>query len=298
MYKFKSILFIGLLLIIISIAHYVEKYQHDVSIKNLENIINTYVENKTFVNAHGESFDSEDVDDVVRYYYSNALRLLNEKYGFSFKGWAINEKVDDDYVNVYFFDEDPLNALGGFKGNCTYTGHRNIIICDTNFALHKVANFDEFDENAKGEDRIILPYIRHVLLWVVGHEIGHIAHRHSGKHFNFGGQDWNKDNTKKTPNHALKEKEADEFAVEALGTWQIGHYLWMGLSQLAANPQDFGGKVNDDGTITVENNSLSHDPIFLRILEMAIMGIEKGLIMDSTGHFHRLRDRIVVTDKR
>ncbi|MDJ0698162.1 hypothetical protein [Mastigocoleus sp. MO_188.B34] len=322
--KIASFVFVTILIILL-ISPYLEGEHYDMTSRKLENSIKKYIEKNLFFNFHPNFGMSEFMDT----YYLNCMELMNKKYGHSIKGLSINNKIQDEHINLYFVSEDPLNIFKYYKGNCTYTGYKNVIICDTNFIKENLLNISKFrqpdiskekfnkiidksniseeefnkiidksdiseEEFNKIANQLVVSYVENLIIWIVGHEIGHIAHRHQGKYFNFDGKGWRYKNTRAIGNYDAREKQADEFAVEALGNWQLGHFLWMGLNQLAANPQFFGAEIDEKGNIILSKTSTTHLPLFLRILNMAIMGIERGLIIDSTGYYENLRDKVLV----
>jgi len=131
-----------------------------------------------------------------------------------------------------------------------------------------------------------------LILWVVGHEIGHLAHRHNRGHFHFDGEPSAKVINYSPGREEKEEIEADGFAVDAIGRVEVGHFLWLGLSQLAANPKLYAASESSDGKLVFERRSRTHPPLFVRIIDNSISAIQRGYFIDSTGHFERIRARV------
>lgn len=114
----------------------------------------------------------------------------------------INMKPQVDHLNLYVFDAKRLSKIdrrfNSFRENCAYTGWRNSVVCD----LGLIDGF--LSEHAMDREVIhpggnipigqILPtrkigtgdlkqLRRGMMLWVLGHEIGHAVAEHTPSHF-------------------------------------------------------------------------------------------------------------------
>jgi hypothetical protein len=270
----------------------------------LELAIDEYLKKGIFVNFDPSSQFGAGTSDQ---YYRNALRLLRNKYNRKdIEAIAINEPISDKYVNIYLFDEDPNGAFIPFKQNCTYTGYRNIIICDIGYIRRTLLFDGKFGEDIEEgvselspeEIRTMLQsVVNHVFLWVIGHEIGHIAHGHTGKEFNFDGDKWSLKSRYKFASKDPRESDADLFAVESVGNQGVGFFLWLGLSQIAANPQIFSVDHSNTDKIVLSDCSMSHEPLFKRAIVVAQKTIDSGFVVDSTGHFQGILDKIILNSE-
>ncbi len=271
-----------------------------VGVEELESAISEYLDQDVFVTFE-PSTQSGFGAGVTRQYYSNALTLLQRKYKRTdINAIGINEPISDERINIYFFDDDPIGLLKPFQSNCTYTGHRQIIVCDMGHIKRTLLLGNDFAKgsgtmpgfSAQEVEQLLNTIVDHVYLWVIGHEIGHIAHGHSGREFNFDGKRWGIFNRTRFASGDSREVEADDFAVEAVGNQGVGFFLWLGLSQIVANPKMFSLPSSDDQAILLSDCSLTHEPLFKRAVDIAQKTIDSGLVIDSTGHFERIAERI------
>jgi hypothetical protein len=284
--------FVAALVIITLIATTLVPRDKAVTPQELEIAISEYLRSKIFVDFNPSANINFKVSEI---YYSNALTLLQGKYGHKeIKAIAINEPIDNNHVNIYLFDNDPRGAFKPFKRNCTYTGYRNIIICDIGFIKEKLLLGSHFVSGEEWEMKWGRILTDHVFLWAIGHEIGHLAHNHSGRDFNFDGSAWMSNNIPRLQVSDRREIDADEFAVEAVGDQSVGFFLWLGLSQLAANPKWFAESVSNEGAILLRDCSSTHEPLFKRVITLAQKTIDAGLVIDTTGHFLRILEKIQI----
>lgn len=145
---------------------------------------------------------------------------------------TLNEKPRSDHLNLYVFSAERLSTIDRrfniYKENCAYTGWLNVILCDldlidgflTDRALDReTASIGEdlpVDQPrpTKEIERERLQELRRaMLLWVLGHEIGHAVAGHAPAHF------------QKSQFHRLvdvnslshqQEIEADQFVIDRL----------------------------------------------------------------------------------
>jgi hypothetical protein len=268
--------------------------------ERLERALNDYVDQGILFDFAKEAPPGAEsfvpIGQIESAYYSNCIKLLREKYHQDIKFIGINEKVDPGRVNIYFIDKDPKGAFTQFRNNCTYTGYKNIIVCDVKYILKDLFHKESFSDFSRSDGYGVIPYahIRTLVLWVIGHEIGHLAHRHNRGHFHFDGETSSKVIKYSPSGPDNDEKEADAFAVDAIGSFQVGHFLWLGLSQLAANPKLYAASEKSDGKLVFKRRSATHPPLFVRIIDNTIAAIERGYFIDSTGHFERIKERIEI----
>lgn len=170
-------------------------------------------------------------DDIELPYLNNCIKLANEKYGCHLAGVTFNTPTpSQDHANIYFFSSDPKGLLQEFKNDCVSLGYRNIILCDSDY-LDRLAVAKPIEwPDKKGEplppgfqpggmfDNVVQAYASYRWLWILGHEIGHIARHHGARHFVLVGEpshfviSRNYDSDE----HFREELQADDFAVEAV----------------------------------------------------------------------------------
>jgi hypothetical protein len=142
------------------------------------------------------------------------------------RGFAINpQSLDDTLINLIFFTDDPDNAFREFHGNCAYTGYKNIIVGDLRF-IRDLAGIDNVPQypllsdgfNVSATIRAMMANV--AAIWVIGHEIGHLACGHDLRHFRFDGEGatgmiQNRDGKPNGVSFTI-EQQADEFVWQAL----------------------------------------------------------------------------------
>jgi hypothetical protein len=185
-------------------------------------------------------------EQVEALYIKACVEQAREKYGRNVNGFAINSPTfDPNLVNLVFFKEDPEDTFRGFHDNCAFTGYKNIIVCDLTF-LHEITGTTRKDlelesRNPTGQPHPLLKVASvGIALWVIGHEIGHLAHGHQMRHFLFQGEAAR--NLIRNPdghpvgNSLTVEQEADSFAYDVFKdrTPQLGSALTLGLLQVEA----------------------------------------------------------------
>ena len=245
--------------------------------------------------------------DIEKVYYENCLRLLNEKYGKKLKGININESIKPDHVNIYFIAKDPKGFLGHLKlaGNCAYIGYKNVIICDLTFVKEFQRLPDWLKSPATSPDDILIEKVAqawhaNVLLWIVGHEIGHLAYDHCDRHFIFndeGVQHFIKVFDEK---YLKEEEEADGFAIEAAG--RVAGPLYFGLAQFI---NQMGNRfLLEQGhslpltlsheKIVVKAESNIHPPLFLRAVNMMLELCRIYGVESPSEYYESIRNRIEI----
>jgi len=141
---------------------------------------------------------------------------------------TVNDLPQKGYVNIYFLDADPNHISPRFERSCLYTGHLNMVVCDTRFITELLQNVDQVDYLY---DLVILRfgksgipyqpmftdykidfarrYMKTALItWVIGHELAH-ALLHKKRVVNDGPLHFNLQ-------YDPVEKEADEFVARKL----------------------------------------------------------------------------------
>ncbi|MFY0602704.1 MAG: hypothetical protein JXQ93_02060 [Flavobacteriaceae bacterium] len=119
----------------------------------------------------------------------NVLRILNSIEKIE-KKITINKEFDSNNINIYMVDIDStlknLKPIAIIRNNCAYLGKSNVIVCDCNFIstfISKTGLEDDYKKYPLLGDRISLARDM-ILLWVLGHELGHLTLKHNASHFN------------------------------------------------------------------------------------------------------------------
>lgn len=251
-------------------------------------------------------------------YLQECLTYANTQYDAHLKGLVVNPStLDPDMINLVFIADDPEGAFQDFHNNCAYTGYKNTIICDLNFIkqLAGIPRDIPKQDGSKGAEFELTDYTLRamVALWVIGHEIGHLAHRHTSHHCLFEGEQnghliQNPDGKEDRPDYIF-EKEADDFAFEVLARIEgkggaIGMFLWLGMTgcvhyHIREWLKEHHQPVSDD-PIAYENinyvvspTSRTHPPMLVRATQLA-MRLAEDLDRDNTGHFRRIYEDIKV----
>jgi hypothetical protein len=254
--------------------------------------------------------------DALRLYTYFAGIAINRKRERSEQLDAINFNgaVDDKHVNVYFVFTKEFPSLAAFRNTCVYTGYRNIVICDLEF-LDWMQAFSK-NENVAGDkygelsERIARASMNNVLLWILGHELGHLAHKDGAQHFT-GTCDHRYRNYLEA-SRAPEEIGADQFAIDVAeeapapagdAANYLGYMIQRGLAAFinrAGNDilRDLGRTpvlVSDSGIIPINARSI-RDVLFVRAVNGIIVANKKYAI-ENTDYYPSLLDRISLQDK-
>lgn len=289
----------------------------------LEAGIKSYAESGRLARYDLPSFgEADERIDII--YLNLCVQLAKMRYGKQLRGFAINPpSIDPSLVNLIFFKDDPERLFRDFQGNCTYTGYKNVIVCDLRF-LHELTGVpEEIPRRLEGIPKggveelsekdlvdLVMAVRASTALWVLGHEIGHLARGHESRHFLFRDDRSdalirNADGHPKGRSY-VAEQEADQFAFDVIketGVPSFGFFLWIGLSQTVvhlANKQLIKQGEQPDTVFGIENRryrikaeSQTHPPTFVRAVVIA-QQLAEGLQLDNTGHFRRIYEHIEV----
>ena len=269
-------------------------------------------------------------------YLWNCLQLANRISGKHLTHIVFNGPISDDAVNIFLIQRDPRGAFAAIQNNCAYVVHsKSLILCDANF-LHELQddkwrqtvrrqdqkelddllariakNQPESDNTSKTDWGSVLGYWsqiynRQLIIWILAHEMGHMARDDLRGHFILPGE----------PNDLLIqgfdsrysqiEIQADHFALEALGDDRL---LIQPLRTALETAIDrFGsallmreGQPTDiwstDEKIVVKRTLDTHPPLFLRALDMLTeLNKQHHLNDDAASRIDNLRKRVVITD--
>jgi hypothetical protein len=133
--------------------------------------------------------------------------------------WQVNQPAKATYLNVFLLrsglrtDPNRPIELKPYFGSCAYLGEGNIVLCDADFLTTFLEKRDirnslrsHPDKDAQWER-----YQDSFLIWVLGHELGHIVKGHSAAHF---GEDSFEQLVNSTSLDQRQEVDADAFLVE------------------------------------------------------------------------------------
>jgi hypothetical protein len=153
------------------------------------------------------------------------VQFLTQGTRFAGK-WAINEAPLSDHLNLFFYcapargDTDgSLKSARNVPKNCAYVGQPNLIVCDATFfktfvvssgLKGELSSFPSEEAQARKAQRLLL-------LWVLGHEIGHVLNGDKPAHFS--AQDLSDVGSPHTLDHS-RELAADNWFVQRLSSDQ------------------------------------------------------------------------------
>jgi hypothetical protein len=230
-------------------------------------------------------------------YLTNLLNLANKISGNKFNEIRINRDWKKDAINIYFFNSDQTSPFDVYKGNCAYLGFNNIVVCDVNFIweLGLISNLEaELDSTLDGRHfstvldknrsfrklallRQLGP-LHNVLLWIIGHEIGHIAKGHKVGHF-VHDEKFSEIMQGKNFDDSL-ESEADQFALDAFGNsevtadffWAINEMIAFEINkELSLNAKELNAQLKDfDHPLSIRARSKTHPPLLKRLLNFGV----------------------------
>jgi hypothetical protein len=154
----------------------------------------------------------------------DALRFFTDKTPFE-ESYALNELPSADKLTLLLVTNDPSDLTQG--QGCAFIGHLNTIVCDLRYLEQRFREIDSIEhfyvailiDITTGQPRPILPkevkrihdeMKQALLLWIIGHEIGHVikhgtGFRHRYEVAELTGSDVD-----------LREVEADDFVADKL----------------------------------------------------------------------------------
>ena len=142
---------------------------------------------------------------------NSALQFLSAGTRFE-NHWQVNQSIKPDYLNVFLMkpglrtDPNGPPELKPYYGSCAYLGENNIVLCDLDF-LNSFLEKRDIKNDMSDQDSF--------LIWVLGHELGHIVKNHKAAHF---GEDSFEQLVDSKTLDQRQEVEADVFLVERVLT--------------------------------------------------------------------------------
>jgi len=160
-----------------------------------------------------QMLSNDRADRVVR-----VLQYLTAETSFD-KRWQVNKVIKTDYLNVFLMKAGLRTAPGSppelkpYFGSCTYLGENNIVLCDVDFlnSFLEKRDIKNYLRSHPDKDAQWERYQDSFLIWVLGHELGHVIKRHSAAHF---GEDNFEQLVASTSLDQQQEVEADAFLVK------------------------------------------------------------------------------------
>lgn len=152
--------------------------------------------------------------------YERALLLITKGTRFENR-WQVNKPLKGDYLNLFVLkagirsQPDLPAGLKDYFGSCTYLGESNVVICDDAFirTFLEIHNVPEMIKASPDKDNEWRRHNESFLLWVLGHEIGHVVKAHGTAHF---GSDTLEANVASASIGYQRELDADSFLVEEI----------------------------------------------------------------------------------
>ncbi len=156
--------------------------------------------------------------------YAKVLKVVTKGTNFAHR-WQINKAIRSNYLNLYVLragirnQPDLPEGMSDLFGSCAYLGEDNVVVCDEDFVNTFLEKRNLRDPNST------------FLLWVLGHEVGHIVKGHGAAHF--GPDNLEKAVASSSIAHQ-RELEADTFLVtQVSGDKQLsGNLISMALGLL------------------------------------------------------------------
>jgi hypothetical protein len=285
-------------------------------------------------------FPTEMLQGLGELYLWNCIQLANRTSGKTLKGLVFNGPISADVVNVYLVNDDPQGAFQRFRNNCAYIGSDNIIICDAAFVrtlqqeppwmeearardnaqflkefpgLKDLERQNEHSDSARewgevlGELRQVNN--RQLILWLLGHEMGHLAHNDLARHFIFAGEadsllikNFEPPHSQEEAMYSKVEIDADRFAVEAVDQRLLAIPLATGL-ETAVNrfgvPLMRNGPATSvwlrDDPIVVKRQPGTHPPLFIRAVYL-LKELNSRYDLGYSEKIEQIERRIVLVD--
>ena len=187
--------------------------------------------------------------DIALIYLQSTLLIANSTYKKGLKGIQFNEKPTDDLINIYFFKNDPQECFQDLIDNCTFMGIMNIVICDLHF-IKKIQTPPmsledltlEYPDKGSDSERVKkiiidawVQWSKDTVLWLLGHEIGHIVHSHGERHFMSVSAKGKLEDTVLSPTFKKEEEEADTFAVDVIKSTQLASRYFQAINAFVTN---------------------------------------------------------------
>lgn len=214
-------------------------------------------------------------------YLQLCLDLANTEYGHSLESVRVNpQSAADADINVYYCDLQPDGPLSQFHNSCAYTGYRNIIVLDSNYVADfngmKTMRYDD-DSNSTPLEAAASPFTRaldemgtYAWIWILGHEIGHLAHGHEQGHFSGANKSFD------STSYSAEERQADEFAAASFDLASVGvlyFFLvdYVGtdiLERHSLERVDFDVALKNGYRVSYPRTSPAHPPIPIRLLRI------------------------------
>jgi hypothetical protein len=281
-------------------------------------------------------FSLEPLKGVGELYLWNCLQLVNRISGKHLTRIVFNGPISDDAVNIFLIQRDPHGAFASIRNNCAYVGHsKNLILCDADF-LHELQdekwrhtlrrqnqkelddlsariakNHGDSDSTSQTDWASVLGYWnqidnRQLIIWVLAHEMGHLARDDSRRHFIFPSESRDLLIQAFDSRYSQIEVQADHFALEALGDDPLLIQPLRTALETAVNR--FGSALliredqstdiwSTDEKIVVKRTSDTHPPLFLRALNMLTeLNKQHHLSDDDASRLDSLRTRVVVAN--
>lgn len=235
---------------------------------------------------------------------------------------VINQSVFPGMLGVFFVKFDPAGPLRALRNNCLYVPcaeDRHMVLCDFDFVtdwrnalpdqkgseeLAKAkmpttfvsASPEDYEEGFKVMFRAHLFYVFY--RWVIGHEIGHAALQHGSAHsFELG------DPSARRRLSIEQELAADRFVIDHMWNDEearmhffgaITHLLnhWI-LNETGVTSVDLGDKDYRGQPVAIRDNSVTHPPMVMRLLNLMDAFLERFPDTDTTGFYKRVRAHVV-----
>jgi hypothetical protein len=213
-----------------------------------------------------------------------AQEVLYTRHGLAINRIQVNQHYDASCINIYVVKCDKHRLLSRLDviDNAAYLGFGNIIVCDDKFVQSMLMQETFEDHDGKAFAPIAWYHKRVLILFILLHEIGHIANGNTDLTCSAYHPNIQPDGPTETP-FMKAENEADDFAIELLKEqtkddavgWVTPHFLLLTIhNQLEVLSEKHFGKGIDalivsGERLTIRATSKTHPPMFVRLVSIA-----------------------------
>jgi len=237
---------------------------------------------------------------------------------------VVNSPVMPGMLGVFFCRFDPSGILRQLRGNCLYTrgvDDRHFILCDIDFlinpenalrdardptgipSLPAIPSTSELNPRMRDYEEQFRQVFRTNLVhffprWVIGHEVGHAVLGHGEERLRLGnlGELQNRRESRE------REISADRFVIERmagdeLSRWHFFNALTHSLNnwikaETGMSSVDIGDRSYSGAIIEIKDDSPTHPPMIIRLLNLMETFLQRFPETDTTGFYSRIHARI------
>lgn len=233
---------IGLFLVTVTTAIYLKEHN---------SVDNNILENLKNIHTHSKPLKlniiiSEKLEESIFHVYAlAAVQKINDKFNKKLQGYQVNLPHNENKINFFFIQPEDT-FFKSIVNNCAYVGY-NSIVCDISFikTLTSPPKSRLLIDTPIHFSQTLMPNFYELsVLWVIGHELGHLAYNHDMQHFSHpdlapeeSSTDYNGLIDKVLPSYkGSVEEQADSFSLENISSdksmsWAMKSMTLMGICQ-------------------------------------------------------------------